>query len=361
VAEAMPVPRRLVDAQDPDWLTAIMQRSAPGCRVVGVEVVEDIRVVATKSRLRLTYEAGRARGIDSLCIKVFADTDDYMSQLSWMSSREARFYEQLADRIPVRVPSAPYAGVDDDTGLGIVVMEDLEASGARFWSSTEPIAVDLVAQTVRQLADLHAMFATPGVLGELHWLTPVLGPMSERPPIDTDTLQSMLETGRGLGLEPGVLDARRLHDALRIATALDAQRASTLLHGDAHCGNVFELPDGPGFLDWQLVQRGHWARDLAYHLGSSLTVEDAEAHERELVEHYLECVAAAGGDAPAMSDAWEQYRTSFLYGYYLWVVTLRVKQAVTAENCRRLGHAMMRHETLERLERLGEDSGSGRT
>jgi hypothetical protein len=100
------------------------------------------------------------------------------------------------------------------------------------------------------------------------------------------------------------------------------------------------------------VQRGNWARDLAYHLCSSLTVEEADAHERDLVAHYLDCVAAAGGDAPTFDAAWEQYRTSVLYGYYLWIVTLRVQAAITVENCRRLGHAMMRHETLDRLEHL---------
>jgi hypothetical protein len=41
-----------------------------------------------------------------------------------------------------------------------------------------------------------------------------------------------------------------------------------------------------------------------------------------------------------------------LYGYYLWIVTLRVDQDITVENFRRLGLAMLRHDTLERLERL---------
>jgi hypothetical protein len=45
----VPVPHHLTEVQDPDWLTAAMQASTSGCRVVGVDVVEDIRVVATKA------------------------------------------------------------------------------------------------------------------------------------------------------------------------------------------------------------------------------------------------------------------------------------------------------------------------
>jgi hypothetical protein len=243
------VPRRLVDVQDPAWLTEAMQHRSPGCRVVGVEVVEDIRVVATKSRLHLNYDPDRPAGMDAVCVKVFADTDDYMAQLSWMSSGEARFYERLADHIPVRVPHTAYAAVDADSGLGVVVMEDLAVRGARFLSSIEPIGVGLVTQTVEQLARLHTMYSAPGALAGVEWLAPVLGPMSERPPIDTTTLQSMLDDERDLGLAREVLDAPRLHRALRTAAALDARLPATVLHGDAHCGNVFVLPDGPGFLD----------------------------------------------------------------------------------------------------------------
>ena len=154
------VPRRTAGVQDPEWLTAVMQANAPGCRIIEVEVVEDIRVVATKSRLRLVYDPDRPQGIEAVCIKVFADADDYLAKLSWMSSGEARFYERLAPLVPVRVPFAPYAGVDAETGLGIVIMEDLAARGARFLSSVTPIGVELVTQPVAQLASLHTEGAT---------------------------------------------------------------------------------------------------------------------------------------------------------------------------------------------------------
>jgi hypothetical protein len=263
----IPVPRHLADVQDPEWLTDIMQGTAPGCRVTEVDVIQDIRVVATKARLRLTYAPDGPHGIDAVCIKAFVDTDDYMRQLSWMSSGEARFYEQLAGHIPVRVPASPYATVDPVSGMGIVVMEDLAARGARFLSSIEPIGIDLVAQTVQQLAGLHAAFSSARALDTVHWLTPVLGPMSSSPPLDTNSLQALLDGRRGIGLAADVLDASRLHRGLLILADRERDLPATLLHGDCHAGNLYQLPEGPGFLDWQLIQTGHWARETRLSLG----------------------------------------------------------------------------------------------
>ena len=55
--------------------------------------------------------------------------------------------------------------------------------------------------------------------------------------------------------------------------ALWARPPLTLIHGDAHAGNLFF--DGPevGFLDWQVVQRGQGMRDVSYFLGNSLSVQ----------------------------------------------------------------------------------------
>jgi hypothetical protein len=351
-------PRHTADIQDPDWLTAVMQASAPGCRVVGVEVIEETRVVATKSRLRLTYAPDRPQGIGALCVKAFVDTDAYQARLSWMSSVEARFYERLASRVPVCTPYSPYAAVDPTSGIGIILMEDLVAPGARFLSPLVPIGVDLIAQTVQQLARLHAAFSSRRELRNLQWLPPLLQTLSQSPSMDDDSLQHLLAGPRGSGLSPDVLDAARLHRALGLAVHIEARLPTTVLHGDCHCGNMFELPEGPGLLDWQLVQTGHWARDLAYHLGSSLTLDEGAAHECDLVDHYLECFRAAGGTPPSRGPAWDQYRDSVLYGYYMWLVTLRVPEDITVENCRRLGHAMMRHDTLDRIEhRAAKEAG----
>src|SRR3546814_7238951 len=63
----------------------------------------------------------------------------------------------------------------------------------------------------------------------------------------------------------------------------------TLLHGDAHVGNTYVLPDGSvGFLDWQVVRRGCWSQDVGYFLVGALTQDDRREHERRSEEHTSE-------------------------------------------------------------------------
>jgi Phosphotransferase enzyme family len=55
----------------------------------------------------------------------------------------------------------------------------------------------------------------------------------------------------------------------------------TFLHGDAHIGNTYVLPDNDvGFLDWQVVRRGNWSVDVGYFLqGRSRSRIDANMKE----------------------------------------------------------------------------------
>jgi aminoglycoside phosphotransferase (APT) family kinase protein len=61
----------------------------------------------------------------------------------------------------------------------------------------------------------------------------------------------------------------------------------TLLHADAHIGNTYVLPgDDVGFLDWQVVRRGHWSQDAGYFLQGVLTEADRRAADRDLIACY---------------------------------------------------------------------------
>jgi hypothetical protein len=74
-------------------------------------------------------------------------------------------------------------------------------------------------------------------------------------------------------------------------------------------------------LDWQLSLRGSWALDVGYLLTSALSIEDRRAHERDLLQGYLQRLMAARVAAPDASDAWLRYRQNALYGVLLWLIT----------------------------------------
>jgi Phosphotransferase enzyme family len=93
----------------------------------------------------------------------------------------------------------------------------------------------------------------------------------------------------------------------------------TFLHGDAHIGNTYVLPDDTvGFLDWQVVRRGNWSQDVGYFLQGALVPADRRQAEHELVETYR--VTLDRG--VSADEAWTWYRASPAWGMAMWLATL---------------------------------------
>jgi aminoglycoside phosphotransferase (APT) family kinase protein len=96
----------------------------------------------------------------------------------------------------------------------------------------------------------------------------------------------------------------------------------TLLHGDAHVGNTYVLPDGTvGFLDWQVARRGNFSLDLGYFLQGALTTEDRRASERALLEEYRGALGLPADELPSSDEVWLRYRASVAHGLTLWLCT----------------------------------------
>jgi Ser/Thr protein kinase RdoA (MazF antagonist) len=144
--------------------------------------------------------------------------------------------------------------------------------------------------------------------------------------------------------------ARRRTPALR---RLD-RGPRTLVHHDCHPGNLAQLAGGPIVLfDWQLVRAGPWASDVAYLLASSLAPDERRAHERRLLDHYLDALLAAGGRPPATAEAWRAYVAHLVYPLEAMVVTLAFGAMQPAAAVRRVvdraAAAVSDHEAFAEL------------
>jgi hypothetical protein len=182
----------------------------------------------------------------------------------------------------VRSPRAHHTGIDAAAGRGLIVMDDILALGGTIGDAREPYAVDVCRDSLGQLALLHAR-TWDDPRWDVDWLAPRVEGMATIFP--TDVLQSLLDDGRGPDLPPELRDAPRLQAAMRCTAELPV---TCVLHADTHSGNCYLDAEGRAcWFDWQVVQRGHWAVDVAYHLGTVLTVEDRRAHEADLLRHYL--------------------------------------------------------------------------
>ena len=330
-----------------DWLTAVLAARHPGAVVSGTSVSERLETVATKVRFRVEYDSPADGAPPALCAKGYFNPA--MHGRTAGTQTEARFYRELAERLPVRTPPCVHADVDPDTGHGLVLMHDLVEAGCTFLDPLASYGPDQAAATLDQLALLHASNWGRGDDPSLQAFAPRLETLVSYVP--TDALQVQLDDGRADDVPADVRQADRVQNAMRALADIERSNSSCLVHGDVHTGNVYQQADGsPGIIDWQVAQRGSWAIDVAYHLAAVLDPDDRQRSERQLVEHYLDRLAAQGVAAPAWDDAWWAYRAHLPYGFFMWGITRAVARPIVERFTSRLGTAVADHNSLDLLD-----------
>jgi hypothetical protein len=339
-----PVPRTRDAAMDPAWLTHALKPITGGARIETVEVVEVIRTMATKVRFKVSWDDGRKSA--ALCLKAFLDVDEATARGGSTTIIEADFYDRIAPQATVRVPACVATICDRANPQGVIIMRDLIADGARFCSALEPFSADQAAASLEQIARLHA---ARKVLATETWIERRIASLAEATYVPQPMLQELLDGPRGVNLSARTKDAGLLIAGMRALAARDAALPQTLVHGDCHAGNIFQTADGPGLIDWQLLQRGGWALDVAYHIAAVLPVELAEQEEWTLLRHYLEVARGFGNDVPDFETAQAQYRAAPVYGYYLWAITRRVDPPIINVFVDRLGKSVTRHDSFRLL------------
>jgi aminoglycoside/choline kinase family phosphotransferase len=340
-----PVPTTLQQALDPLWLTQALAPDSGGAAVVSVRLSETIRTMASKARIAVRFADDTATE-RHYCLKAFLDDEAQAEHGGITTIRESRFYLDIAPRITMRVPRCVDAVIDTGAQRGILIMNDLIADGARFCSALEPFDADRVARSLEQIAHLHAASA---LLAHNAWLPCRIEQLASTQVYSPEQVQPLLDDGRGDGLSPPTRSATTLFAGIRALAARNAHRPQTLLHGDCHAGNIYRTADGPGFSDWQLVQRGSWALDVAYHVAAVLPVDVAAHEERRLLDHYLQTLRALGGTPPDRDNAWDDYRAAQPYGFFHWAITRRQDPAITRTFTQRLGAGIERHDSYRLL------------
>lgn len=329
---ATAIPRTHEELLDPAWLHAALDIGT-GETIVAVETTGTSRTRLEKLRFALTLDGPGGRRVGHYCAKASLDGTGAGS------TDEAMFYLDVAPRLDIRRPRVHFAAVDGTAS--IIVMDDIVALGGHFMNPHFPFTQEIVTDTLSQLARLHAATWGLGAVSDIRWLDHGLARFAGMQ--DADALQKLLDDGRAAGLDPEICSGKNLVAALRAQRDLGV---TSLLHGDTHTGNVYLDAEGRGcFFDWEVVQTGHWAQDVAYHLGTALTTEDRRAHEEDLIRLYLTELAANGAPAPSFDEGWDLYRRSFAYGYLLWVITMIRGRDEVLQHMPRLGAALTDHQT----------------
>jgi hypothetical protein len=341
-----PAPIDVNQVLDAGWLSAALSEGRAPVTVKAFEVVETLGPSALKIRIKLTFDGAPPPDVpDQICIKGVFDP----ALVQWLKSgaqqAEAWFYKHLAPGLSVRVPRALYAGFDPETMGGLVVMEDLIPKGVHFLTALSPYTPEQARGSLDQLARLHGGTWNPAA-DAYPWVTPKLAGMATARPMPSERLTELLNGERGEVVPDHVKDGPRIYDALLSMAERAEKLGYSFVHGDAHGGNVWEGPEGIGLVDWQVLQRGHWSQDVAYHIGAALDVEDRRRSERDLLRHYLERLKTHGGAEIPFEEAWPQYQAAAPYGLFMWGITQRVEPPIIKQFVTRLGTAVADHDSF---------------
>lgn len=340
----LPVPATLEAALDPDFLAQALASIGGGAPVSAVETVEVLKTVATKVRFAVTFEGSGVR--QGFCLKGLLDVDEMTARGGSTCVLEGDFYSKVAPTVNVRVPEAVAVVTNREALQSVLIMRDLIAAGAHFCSALEAFDTDQALASLGQLAQLHMGSA---FLEGAPWIKPRAAELARANYVSAGQLQELMDGPRKEGVPAKVLDAAQLIDGVKELANRDEARPQFMIHGDSHAGNNFRTAGGQGLIDWQLLQKGGWALDVAYHLCAVLPVELAETEERRLMGEYLAMMRAGGFDMPGEEEAWRQYREAVMYGYYLWAITRRVDPPIIKQFFHRLGNAAARHDSFTLL------------
>lgn len=302
----------------PGWLTNAICARTPGGRVLDVQMADGSSGTTYRQRLKLNlnHEAEQA----GLPTSVFTKSTPTILQRITQAVTgpvEAQFYTRLRPRLPIEAPACFHGAIDARRMTAITVLEDLTATKqARFLDPTTHVTREMAEEIVTTLATLHATFAASsnGDLAftktyEQHWQDAfaLVG-------VERYFLRCFEEAGE-LIAEPVRRDPRRAWNAVLRSIECHASQPATLLHNDVHLGNWYQTADGRmGLTDWQAVVRGHWSRDLAYALCTTLTIEDRRAWERDLVDLYVQQTGTT-------ADAFTAYRRQLWGALAYWAPT----------------------------------------
>jgi hypothetical protein len=329
---------RSIDDLGAQALSAIMGRHVASISIVGGDA-------GTSSRARLALTGDGVP--DSVFVKMPAETvaTRLIGELGRLAHTEVMFYRELAPQL-TGIPTSYGSAFDSLTGRFVLVLEDLAVDPCVFPDTLHPLDPNQAAKIVELLAKVHAAF----------W---------DRPPAwvysasgdDTSLLTGPLlnTSARRLAerTDIPVDDGRFIIDNYRTVAKLIDGQPNTVMHGDAHPGNVYFRNGEAGLLDWQAVRRGHPGRELSYTLVTGMTTSDRQSCQRELLDIYRQALAAAGGPELNADELWLRYRQGALYAYVAPLITAGMggmqDESIALEGVRRGVGALTDLETVAAL------------
>ena len=326
MADATTIPKQ-VDDITVDWLNQVLGDEFGTIESIAIApFAEGVGILGELARIALTYSVSES-GPATVIAKCATPDEANLGLAVAMGfyEREINFYQQVADKVPMRVPELYYADISDTSVPFVLMIEDI--AGASTPNQVEGISVEEVEQIITTLVPLHVEFwGDMDKLEALDWL----------PPMNND----LYKGGQAMGtaLYPSFKEHYAKHmserDMERIGVSCERYAefldwcvtvgAPTFNHTDSRAENyLFGGPDGDDHvtvIDFQLSTRHMGMYDVTNLVAGSMETELRRAHERELIQGYVDQIRSHGIDY-SMDQAVYEYRVCLLQQCPAQVIT----------------------------------------
>ncbi|MXW26887.1 MAG: phosphotransferase [Dehalococcoidia bacterium] len=308
----------------PEWVTAALRSNGTlgDGSVTAVEatpVGEGAGFLGSLARLTLTYEGTGADAPATVVAKfpALVEVNRGLAVQYQVYQREARFFNEIKSTITAMpTPEAYYADVEEATGNGVILLEDLDGK-LRVGDQLAGASAREAEQLMTQIADLHATWWGRAEEDTISWVPAFDGPVWAMTAQTLPSLWPTYQEERSHLLPPGMADIiERTWEGLIWLGQQLSRGPMTLVHGDYRMDNMFFPPsegDPITIIDWQLMSRGRGPYDVAYFMSQSIDVELRREHERALVKRYHDGLLAGGVRDYSFDDCFEDYRLACLW------------------------------------------------
>lgn len=315
-----------------EYLTRVLCAHTPGAKVLAFDIGAPNEGTTSRRGLTVHYnDEGKAAGLPTA---LFAK-----SSPKWLSrlmvgllgalDSETTFYNFIRPQLDIEAPYGYHAVFDRSSARSMILLEDISRTRGAVFCNPAHFEIDrpLAETMIAQMATYHGTFWESDRLQapKLHWMPSSLGWQQRGNAGVNFRSRSLVGLKRAADYVPSQLLDRRneIYPAFMRSLEINITGPQTLLHSDVHLGNWFMTSERiMGQYDWQAIVRGGWALDVAYALTSALPVDDRRAWERDLLELYIDRLAAAGAPTLNFADAFLAYRQQMFHALVFWLYTL---------------------------------------
>ncbi|MEX0785478.1 MAG: phosphotransferase [Dehalococcoidia bacterium] len=317
-----------------EWLTAALRQTGTirKARVTAFDMDPNIAAgvgfMGILAKLAVEYDQPEEGAPASIIAKFPTPIPEnrQIAELYHFYESETRFYEQIADEVELRTPRRYYSQYDTESGDFILLLEDM--APATVGDQVNGCSIAQAELCLRELAKFHATWWESPRLKQLDWLPD----MNET--VRKETVQANYQAawphfvaGFGKLVPPAILELGEQFGS-KVTLIMDqlAEPPFTIMHGDYRLDNLFfATPEGGepiAVVDWQIMNRGRGAFDVAYFMTGTLSPADRKANERELLTMYHNTLLERGVSDYDFDEFWLDYRKSTLFCWLYAVIVL---------------------------------------